>query len=79
MPKQKMTTGVLARDKDKVGEIVFCAGGRRKDVRLTSSGFWAWKTDFSKPYTEFSPDEWEKNYDLKPPRKGTAFEVEIEL
>ncbi len=78
MPKQKMTSGVLCRDKDDDGEIVFFPGLRRRDVRSVGRGYWEWKKGYIE-YTEFSLEDWKKTYDMKPPRRGTAFEVEIEL
>ena len=78
MPKRKMTSGVLARDKN--GDIVFFNGQRRKDVELMADGLWTWrKTSSIGDLTEFTPEDWKKTYDLKPPRRGSVFEVEIEL
>ncbi len=80
MPKRKMTAGVLGRDKNEDdGYIAFYKGLRREDVKLTDNGFWVRKKGHTDDYTEFTPEDWKKTYDLKPPRRGTAFEVEIEL
>ncbi len=81
--KIKMTDGVLCRDKkDAGGCVVFFAGLGRKEMELgESSGLWMPndKSLEGGAVEEFSPKEWKKNYDLKPPRCGSAFEVSVQL
>ncbi len=79
MPKRKMTTGVLARDTEDEGSgIVFFIGLKRNQVRR-GRGFWRTTNGVIKTKTRDFTEDWKKDYDLKPPRRGTAFEVEIEL
>ncbi len=80
MPKRKMTSGVLARDrKNNDSTIVFFARLRRDQVEQFH-GFWTVATAVDNiEAREFTEDEWKYIYDMKPPRRGTAFEVEIEL
>ena len=79
MPKREMTSGMLTRDKGVLGgSITFFSGLKRRDVKFDPDGYWLWKGVLPR-FEEFTLEDWKKNYDLKPPRCGTAFEVEIEL
>ena len=74
-----MEDGIMTRDKAALGSwITFFFGLKRRDVELNPDGYWLWKGVCSRR-VEFSSEDWAKTYDLKPPRRGSAFEVEIEL
>jgi len=82
MAKAKMVSGVLARDNRKNGEecvVVFFPGVKREEIS-SAVGFWDTSNDNAcDGLREWTPEEWREEYDLPLPRKGRAFEVEIEL
>lgn len=80
--KTKMTDGVLCRDKKSAGGcVVFFAGLGRKEVEL-SKGNGLWLPTISANHdgvSESTKKEWEEDYDLTPPRCGSAFEASVQL
>ena len=83
----KMTSGILARDRyddsfDKGRCIVFFPAAKRGDVGLSSAGTWDWLSSVGGPDSQsWTPDEWAAQVNAKfaLPRRGTAFEIELEL
>ena len=74
-----MEDGVLTRDKAALGgSITFFFGLKRRDVKFDPDGYWLWKGVLPR-FIEFTEAEWRETYDLKPPRRGTAFEAQVEL
>ncbi len=79
MPKRKMKTGMLCRDSIREsGLVVFFSDVKRQDIQKDFSGLWNLK-GIGPLATTFTETKWGENYDLKPPKHGSAFEVEIEL
>ncbi len=93
MAKTKMVDGVLCKDKQEVSAktLVFFPGLHRGDVGLGIGGlldFWDKKPGSpGSRWKAWTPEKFTEKYDLrdsnnkpcKPPRAGTAFEVELEL
>jgi len=77
----KMTKGVLARDGDEDSNVIFFPNADKKAIRKNHSTkrWYNEKRIGVKPYHEWPPIKWKAEYDLPMPRKGMAFEAEIEL
>ena len=65
----KLTSGILARDKDNDAVIVFF----RAKPELNQYGRWNCAS------AAWTYDGWQAEYDLKPPAPSKCFEVDIEL
>ena len=85
--KPKMVAGVLCRDgRDFVagGPIAFLPHARRRHVRLARAfGCWVLSAKGCRDpvglWSGWTPANWKKNYNLKPPEPGTCFEAELVL
>lgn len=79
MAKVKYTSGVLCRDKGGAGFIGFFAELLRDGAWKGDSGFWWGLGWAARPQYSWTLAEWKATYDLAPPRKGQAFECEVQL
>lgn len=78
----KMTKGVLARDTDDRGLVAFFPGLTRNEVCFYPfTGEWDVPVGgkYREAIHDWVPEEWKEQYDMPLPRKGRAFEAEIEL
>lgn len=73
------TAGVLCRDADDLGRVVFFwrDDGGKATVAL-NHGLWLWQSGGCAPRI-WSMDQWRENYTLKPPAPGKKFLCDVEL
>lgn len=78
--RRKYTSGVLCRDGAGGALIVFFSSQKRDGVYFNSANQMWWSEDIEGPVAkEWTPKEWKATYKLTPPRKGQAFECDVEL
>ena len=79
--KVKYTSGVLCRDKGNFGGVnyvLFAKGVLAKGLSLDAGGLYR-RARLSRWTRIWQAKDWRATYDLAPPRKGQAFECEVQL